>query len=410
MKDKKKIRKQKEDENLSSLTEEQKKNIKINNILEDMCIYGNVIKKEIQFKKKIHPERYIETDDALQMEETDQGIFALGLLAKILEDKGIETAIEKKENKGEEMDDEATTCLQFISNGMIDKTKYTLHFDFGEEKNKKLLYDEKEFEKLKEQLKSKLSKDYNTPSDKIVVTFPQKGSIRVNVIFQSDEFNNLDKDEFLKKFKEDKDFEDLKNLKEIQTDLVMSGCKLTKAQLDNRGNRIEGWGINEKRGGKDYDPPIGWIGIGLKVWDKYEDNIWIGMENVKGEWCVAYHGVGRFLESEKLKSVVGNIYKGGFKPGEGQLHKACDDQFHPGKRVGVGVYCTPLIKYAEYYAGISKLKEKNYKTVLVVRVKPDSIRHCDKCQESRECNYWVVNGTTDEIRPYRILYKIDTNN
>ena len=134
------------------------------------------------------------------------------------------------------------------------------------------------------------------------------------------------------------------------------------------------------------------------------------MENVKGEWCVAYHGVGRFLESEKLKSVVGNIYKGGFKPGEGQLHKACDDQFHPGKRVGVGIYCTPLIKYAEYYAGISKLKEKNYKTVLMVRVKPDSIRHCDKCQESRECNYWVVNGTTDEIRPYRILYKIDTNN
>ena len=246
------------------------------------------------------------------MEETDQGIFALGLLAKILEDKGIETAIEKKENKGEEMDDEATTCLQFISNGMIDKTKYTLHFDFGEEKNKKLLYDEKEFEKLKEQLKSKLSKDYNTPSDKIVVTFPQKGSIRVNVIFQSDEFNNLDKDEFLKKFKEDKDFEDLKNLKEIQTDLVMSGCKLTKAQLDNRGNRIEGWGINEKRGGKDYDPPLGWIGIGLKVWDKYENNIWIGMENVKGEWCVAYHGVGFFMESEKLKRAIGKIYKGEF--------------------------------------------------------------------------------------------------
>ena len=46
----------------------------------------------------------------------------------------------------------------------------------------------------------------------------------------------------------------------------------------------------------------------------------------------------------------------------------------------------------------------------MVRVKPDSIRHCDNCEESRELNYWVVNGTTDEIRPYRILYKIDENN
>ena len=42
----------------------------------------------------------------------------------------------------------------------------------------------------------------------------------------------------------------------------------------------------------------------------------------------------------------------------------------------------------------------------MVRVKPDAIRHCDSCSDSRApYNYWVVNGTTDEIRPYRILYK-----
>ena len=400
------LRKQKEDENLSSLTEEQRKDIKINNILEDMCIYGNIIKKEIQFEKKNHPDKFIETDDALQMEKTDQGIFALGLLAKMLEDKGIETAIEKKESKDDTMDDAAATCLQFISNGMIDKTKYNLHFDFGEEKNKKILSDEKEFEKFKEKLKSKLSRDYNTPSDKIVVTFPQKGSVGVDVIFQSDEFNNLDKDELFKKFKEEKHFEELKDLKEIHTDLLMSGCKLTKSQLDPKGNRTEGWAINEKRGGKVYNPPIGWIGIGLKVWDKYEDNIWIGMENVKGEWCVAYHGVGAGQTSDNIKKAVGLIYKGSFKAGGRQAHKDCSDQFHPGKKVGEGVYCTPSITTAEKYAGDSKIEEINYKTVLMVRVKPEAIRHCDNCSDSRApYNYWVVNGTTDEIRPYRILYK-----
>ena len=42
----------------------------------------------------------------------------------------------------------------------------------------------------------------------------------------------------------------------------------------------------------------------------------------------------------------------------------------------------------------------------MVRVKPEAIRHCDQCFDSRApYNYWVVNGTEDEIRPYRILYK-----
>ena len=402
-----KIRQQKQEENISSLTEEQKTNLKINNILEDMCIYGNIIKKEIQFEKKNHPDKYIETDDALQMEKIDQGVFVLGLLAKTLENKGIETAIEKKENKDDIMDDADATCLQFICNGMIDKTKYNLRFDFGEEKNKKILKDEKEFEKFKEKLKLKLSKDYNTPSDKIVVTFPQRGSVSVDVIFQSDEFNNLDKNEFLKKFKNDNQFRELRNLKDIQIDLLMSACKLTKNQLDPRGNRSEGWAINEKRGGKEYDPPLGWIGIGLKVWDKYENNIWIGMENALGEWCVAYHGVGSGQSSDDVKKVVGLIYKGSFKKGERQAHKDCKDQYHPGKKVGEGVYCTPSIKTAECYAGYSEINNISYKTVLMVRVKPEVIRHCDSCDDSKApYNYWVVNGTTDEIRPYRILYKI----
>ena len=36
----------------------------------------------------------------------------------------------------------------------------------------------------------------------------------------------------------------------------------------------------------------------------------------------------------------------------------------------------------------------------MVRVNPKAIRHC-----SDSGDYWVVDGTTNEIRPYRILYK-----
>ena len=83
------------------------------------------------------------------------------------------------------------------------------------------------------------------------------------------------------------------------------------------------------------------------------------------------------------------------------MHKDCYDVFHPGQKVGRGVYCTPSIKTAgDYYSGISEINGIKYKTVLMVRVKPEAIRNC-KCYD----DYWVVNGTTDEIRPYRILYK-----
>ena len=401
-----KQKKLRENEEKEILTEEEK-NEKINEVLEDMCIYGNIMKKEIKEQKEKYPEKFIKTSEALQAENEDEGLFALGLISQSLEDIGVETAIEKKS----EDEDAGTTSLQFLSNGMIDKKKYDLHFEFGEERNEELLNNEEEYEKFKENLKLKLSKDYNIPVDKIVITFPQKGSIHVQVIFQSDDFNDLDTNKFMNKFKNDNEFTELKNLKDIQKDIILGGCKLSKDQLDPRGNRSDGWGIGEKRGGKEYDPPIGWKGIGLKVWDKYGDNTWIGMNNIPGEWCVAYHGVCSGQSSDNVKNITGNIYKDSFKTrfekdGGRQAHKNCKDQFHPGKFVGEGVYCTPSIKTAESYAGISKINNVSYKTVLMVRVKPSALRHCDSCYDSKApYNYWVVNGTTNEIRPYRILYK-----
>ena len=358
--------------------EEKKQDKKINAVLEDMCIYGNIMKKEIQKEKEENPENFIETKDALKLEQKNQDLFALGLLSQNLEDEGIETVIEK-ENNEEDEEDAGTTCLQFITSGLYNKQKYDLHFDLGEERNEEILNNEKEYEKFKNDIKLKLSKDYNIPIEKIIVTFPQKGSLHVQVIFQSDQFNNLDKNDFLNKFKNDSEFKELRNLKEIHSDVILKICKLSKNMLDERGNRSEGWGENEQRGNKPYDPPIGWTGIGLKVMDKYDkgDNTWIGMSNSEKEWCVAYHGVGRFNNSDEIKDISRKIIKGGFKAGQNQVHKSCKDKYHPGKLVGEGVYCTPHIATAESYSGISIINGKSYKTVLMVRVKPDKIRGCE---------------------------------
>ena len=407
--------KEKEIEIIKEEKEKQKEKIinkKINETLEDMCIYGNVIKKKIEEEKKNESEKFIEADEALKLEEEDQQLFTLGLLSKNLESLGIEAAIEKNENyieNNENNENEASaTGLQFLSSGLIKKKKYKLHFDFGKERNEEILNDKTEYEKFKENLKLKISKDYNISTDKIVVTFPERGSVAVQVLFQSDEFNDLDTKEFLEKFKNenDKEFAELKNLKEVHSDVLMEGVKLTKKMLDARGNRSEGWGVGEKRGNMDYDPPIGWIGIGLKVWDMYDDgdNTWIGMSNFEGEWCVAYHGVGR--DSNEVKKITGLIIKGQkqkFKVGACQAHRGCKDKFHEGKNVGEGAYCTPTISTAESYSGISTINGVDYKTVIMVRVKPEAIRCCGECDFAKD--YWVVNGTSDEIRPYRILYK-----
>ena len=375
------------------------KNEKINKILENMCIYGSITKKEIEEEKKNNPEKFIETTEALQSEKTDPNLFALGLLSSNLENIGITTAIEK-EGEDEDEQDAGTTALQFIVNGLAQKKKYDLHFDFEEKRNEELLTNDYEFEKFKNDLKKKLSKDYHIPEDKIIIALRERGSFKVQLIFQSDEFNDIDVNELEEKFKNDEEFEELSHLKSIQTDVIMGGCKLSKNQLDPRGNRSEGWGEGEFRGGKPYIPPLGWTGIGLKVLDKYEDNEWLGSDGNDGEWCVAYHGVGRNLGSDQVKDITGKIVKSEFKKGSGQVHKDCEDIFNPGNPVGEGVYCTPSIDTAVEYCGKSNINGTSYLTVLMVRVKPQAIRQC-QCYK----DYWVVNGTTDEIRPYRILYK-----
>ena len=365
-----------------------------------MCIMGKITKIEIQEEKMKNPENFIETKKALESEKKEPELFVLGLLSKNLENIGVETAIQK-ENKISDDPDADITYLQYIINGYVNKKKYDLHFDFGKERNDEILNDENEYNKFKKRLIKKLSRDYNISEDKIIVTFPQKGSVSVQVIFQSDEFNNLNLEDFKRNFKNDNNFQELQNLKTIHESVVMEGCKLSKSMLDSRGNRSEGWAIGENRGGKPYKPPTdGWIGLGLKVLDRFDngDNKWIGMINGPGEWCVAYHGVGR--GQENVKYITKSIINDRFKPGSGQAYKNDENMNKPGTKVGEGVYCTPDIDKAEIYSGKTKINGKNYYTVLMVRVKPSAIR-----QSSEEPDYWVVNGTTDEIRPYRILYK-----
>ena len=195
----------------------------------------------------------------------------------------------------------------------------------------------------------------------------------------------------------------------------MGGCKLSEDMLDPRGNRETGWGENEMRGGFKYIPPKGWKGYGLKVMDKYDggNNDWLAYNGNPNEWAIAYHGIGT-KGGFKVETATENIFKGGFKVGKAQAckdHNNINQRYKSGgpgndysKTVGVGIYCSPnpdvMKEYASYAETKANCNGKNYLMGFMMRVKPDKIRISSKISD-----YWVLNATTDEMRPYRIMVK-----
>ena len=391
----------------------------VKEVLEHMCILGSIMKKEIIEEKKNQPEKFISIQEATKEEnkKKNEGIFCLGILAQALENIGITTAIERYKSKNKESENVSNTVLQFLMNGMIEKEKYEFQFDLGEKRNNELLYNLNEQKKFNNKLRKKLSKEYNIPEDKIIITNPQKGSYIVQVIFESEKFNNknIDINEFKKQCTE-KEFEELKNLKHIHTSLVMDACKLYENMLDSKGNRESGFEVGGKRGGFNYIPPLkGWKGFGLKVLDNYDNgnNDWLGCNGNPNEWAVAYHGIGSKLGKTVQEAAhdifIGRVFKYNPNPESQQrrnyininkrYYKFDPDNDQP---VGIGAYCSPYPKVMDDYGYITNINGKKYKLGFMMRVKPDKIR-ISKDKNNQE--YWVLDGTTNEMRPYRLMVK-----
>ena len=387
-------------------------NDKLRQTLEDMCIMGNIVKNQILEEKELNQEKFISIKEATEQiqkpnpSQDDEAMLCLGVLAQNLEDNGILTVIEREKDKKEEKNqEESSTSLQFLVNGLINKSKYDFIFDFGEEKNNELLNNKNEQEIFNNKLKKKLALEYKISEDKIIITCPQKGSYKVQVIFLSEEFDLPNPEQFKKSCENQKEFEELCYLKEIQKKVIMDGVKLTKDMLDYRGNQTpDGYGQNQIRGTHKYIPPLGWKGFGLKVLDKYDNgnNDWIKMDGNPNEWAIAYHGIGR--NRNDVEEITNKIYHGGFKPGRGQYYANFDDINHPPNKIGIGVYCSPDINYIDNnnLAGVSNtmINGKKYKMAFMLRVKPDRIRVCNAALKE-----WILDGTVNEMRPYRLLLK-----
>ena len=71
-------------------------------------------------------------------------------------------------------------------------------------------------------------------------------------------------------------------------------CDISKKFFDYRGNTLNPNSSNNLiRGTEKYDPPYGWIGIGLNVLNKYDNgnNDWLTNNINSSKWAIAYHGI-----------------------------------------------------------------------------------------------------------------------
>ena len=371
----------------------------LNELLEDINYFGEITKIDIEKNLKSNPNKYIPLEDALK-DGNENKYFILGLLGKVLETQGCLVVIEKDEPKTKEENSEINTTLQFLVNNMYHFKKFIFHFDFGEKKNKELLENEDKRQYFNSQLKKKLLYKFNLNYNDILMTNPRKGSYQITAIIKKLNYNDYSPEKLMAELKEDIEFNDIKN---VEKGILLSGCKLNPFMLDERGDNCDGgWGFNETRGNHPYYPPQGWIGYGLRVIDRFDkgNNAWIDYRNTEGEWSVAYHGVGSLLGSSELLNIINFFFMNNLQTGIRQQFKDSKDIYHEGEKVGEGVYVTPNPKVLEQYCGVFNYNGAKYKIGFMTRVKPEKIR----CPEE-EKDFWVINGTDNEIRPYRILMK-----
>lgn len=197
-------------------------------------------------------------------------------------------------------------------------------------------------------------------------------------------------------------------------------CKIPITFFDSRGNSLgEDWLAGRKNGPpeclKEYYPPLGWIGIGLKVFNLYDnqDNTWLGNSNKKGEWYIAYHGI-KFIEN------INSILIKGFRRGNYQSCKNNKNINYLTNReypsCGEGVYFIPNFSETLKYIKTFKYLDDFYRIILMCRINPYKVRIADI---GNNLESWIVNGDSlndingkkrdDEVRVYRIFVKVDNH-
>ena len=366
------------------------------NIYHRMFEISNELNKKNKINLKKNPYLFVskqEMIDDINQNSFKSQYFVIYLLQCLLENVGVMTVVERKCEQPEL----ASDLLQMIVSGIGLLPVYEFHMDFGDEENFKILFDKNVQKSYVENWKNRLAHTLKIDKKYIFITDFRNGSVKSKFFVGKKLKSN-------EKFKIKKEFENelVKDSEIKEKGPLLKSCKLSTEMMEPRFDNYLKWAPKgEKRGGEDYDSPIGWMGFGLKVLGKYDngDNKWIGMKNIPGEFPVAYHGVGRAC---KPFDIVNKIVDNGFVAGAGQQYANYDDIRHPGQKCSQGAYFTPIIDEAARYAGSGEALNKRFKVVFMCRVNKDKIRQPDR---GKNAPYWILDGSKEQVRPYRILIK-----
>ena len=249
--------------------------------------------------------------------------------------------------------------------------------------------------------------------DKVINTFESQINLKILILSKGGSINNNNENNYGEGEKNINNFDfnniiqylnNKEKLERLAIDYLIKECGCNPIYLDKKGNNFFCYKPeNSRRGGENYEVPEGWIAFGLEVTNRYgNDSDWLSNDGRYGEWAVAYHGFGCRMNGNQIKGIIKTIVHDNLKPGAGQAFSAARDSRHPGKICNTGVYITPHLNVATQYAGVIPLGGKNYRLVIMVRVNPSFIR-----EPETQKGYWIVDGKSDQLRPYRLLIKED---
>ena len=278
---------------------------------------------------------------------------------------------------------------------IINEVLHCNNFDFGKIKEKLFYFINiisKENKILNnenlEKISKEISDDLDINDDDLFII----QNSRVDNFVKTFNFNKIS----LKQIEKIPSFSKIYELKSLDMVLLRKELQIKKEYSDYRGNFLNPNSRNNIFRGKEiYDPPYGWIGLGLNVLDKYENNNWLEDISNKSEWAIAYRGI-----TSKNPDKIKNYLKHFIITRNLEIAETTSEKSIINKKVWnlkSGIYMTPYIKTAEKFTKTISFNKKNYKILLMAKVKISEII------EEEDSNFWILKN--DAIRIYRVLFK-----
>ena len=340
-------------------------------IIKSICMFGISIKSEI-YKFKVNNDNFND-----EVSEAIKNNHNLEILSNILDTKGINDEL-KEHYKDKNL---PNIFLKYLLLDNFVGEKLSFKFNLSKFKCEEIKTDLEKQKKFSDYIKTIINSNFKIQKEKIIINNfrGEQDEMMCDIYFTSHKFEDCHIQFINNIYK-------LIDVKEnfIKTEFLQ--CKRFEEEFDELGDNVDGgWGEDKKIiGGKEYDPPKGYIGIGLNV-DKYgNDKTWLGTCNAEGEWPIAYHGVGGHLVYNKTRSIIKNNFITG-----------------NGNAFGDGIYFGREIRVADEFAKYTQDGIK-YNVVFMCRVNPKKLKIVKKYPE-----YWLLpeNSKGDFIRPYRLLIR-----